>query len=218
MVVIIPALNEAGTIGGLVKSLKEAGRDVIVVNDGSSDGTGLLAAMNGARVVDHTETRGIKASILDGFRLAMSDGLNRRFAVMDAGGSHDPNQLGRLENINADIVIGSRFCPGAEYIGNPKRARASRIAAAAMNFASHRKITDWTSGYRIYSRAAVGALMYRNYYATGHAFQIEALTLAIRVGLLTIGEAPITYRAGRSSLRWNSIEQAAFLWLEMAFS
>lgn len=219
MIAIIPALNEQDTIGELVTDLRGLGLSVVVVDDGSTDDTGAIAAQSGAKVVRHIKRLRIARSLLDGFRAATSDSSCRRFVTIDAGGSHNPNDLPALLAQKADLVIGSRFMDGARYIGTPRRALFSRIAANALNFAAGTKISDWTSGYRVYSRAAVDALVYQSYYATGHAFQIETLSRIVRQNRhLTVSEAPITYTAGRSTLRMNSVEQAFFLWLELFFS
>jgi dolichol-phosphate mannosyltransferase len=215
---IIPALNEAETIGQLVRDLKAQGVRVIVVNDGSTDDTGSEALKAGAdSVLYHAQPWNIGPSIIDGLKYAMRDGSIKRFVVIDAGGSHDPDDLPALLAVKADIVIGSRFLPDSAYIGTHRRRDASRLAAWMLNLTNKGyKLTDWTSGYRVYSREAVGLLIYRNYTAPGHAWQIECLAKAIRAKM-SIKEAPISYIAGRSSLTMKSIDDAFSIWLELFF-
>ena len=216
---VVPALNEAETIGDLVRQLKRRADLVIVVNGGPTDKTKELTSDAGAQVIENeTGVFGLGVCILEGMKAAMSDGRVKHILTIDAGGSHDPLNIDRLILRKADIVIGSRFCEGGEYIGNKRREIASRVAAIACRFAKRKpKISDWTSGYRLYSREAAGKLIYANYAAKGHAFQIEVLTQAIRRGMV-IREAPIRYQAGRSSLRMKSIDEAFSAWLELLFS
>lgn len=216
---VIPALNEAETIGALVSALLRRVDLVIVVDDGSNDNTGRLALKAGAQmVIYHDKPQNITASLLEGMKYAMSQGDVRRIVTIDAGGSHFSADLPGLLEVDADIVIGSRFCKLAAYVGNPTREKMSRLATLMCRIAKRRpKISDWTSGYRVYSRKAAGELIYLHYSAAGHAFQIETLTKAIKRGL-TIKEAPINYLAGRSSLKLKSIDEAFSAWLELLFS
>jgi dolichol-phosphate mannosyltransferase len=215
---VIPALNEAETIGALVEDLKRRVDFVVVVDDGSTDETGYIAKSAGAMVIRHDTPQNIGPSIMEGLKAAMSDGCIRRFVAIDAGGSHNPADLPGLLRVDADIVIGSRFCPGGVYVGNPRRKIASRLAALMCRIAKRRpRLSDWTSGYRVYTRGAVGSLMYHNYHSAGHAWQIEILTRAIRTGM-KIKEAPITYTAGRSSLSMKTIDAAFMAWLDLLFS
>jgi len=217
---IIPALNEAETIGPLVRDLLSRGIDLVIVVDGkSTDGTREAAQDAGAMVIINNGVSGLGNCILIGMKAAMARGDIRRIITIDAGGSHNPEAIPAMLRYDADIVIGSRFCAGADYSGNPRREFASRLASAACRFVTKKKyrdLTDWTSGYRVYSRAAAGKLIYANYTATGHAFQLETLTKAIRLNM-TIKDAPIRYIAGRSSLTMKSIDEAFQSWLELAF-
>lgn len=216
--VVITALNEADSVGALVYYFRGRGYDVVVVDDGSTDQTGEIAARNGASVIRHNAPQGISAALVEAWKFGMMDGSHRRFIQIDAGGSHDPEQADRLLSVKADIVIGSRFVPCALYIGNKRRALMSRIAARMCNFAKAKnKLSDWTSGYRVFSRETIGRLCYQHYSSRGHAWQIEVLTRAIRYGM-SIKEAPITYVAGRSSLNIKSIDEAFCAWLELMFS
>jgi dolichol-phosphate mannosyltransferase len=215
---VITALDEAATIGPLVRALRTQNMDVIVIDDGSADGTGPIARSWDAQVIRHETRQGIANSLLEAWRVGLSNSQHERFVQIDAGESHDPGEVARLLAVNADIVIGSRFCNGAEYIGNPRRAFFSKIAAAACNFARPKmRLTDWTSGYRVFTREALGKLACLTYGASGHAWQIEVLHKASRAGM-TIGEAPITYRAGHSSLSAKSVDEAFAVWLELLLS
>ena len=210
--IVIPCLNEAATVGPLVGALRGYGR-VIVVDDGSTDRTGMLAEMAGATVVRHESPLGIGPSIRDGWLEALDA---ERVVVLDAGGSHCPGDLGRLLSTQADVVIGSRFVRGGQYLGGRWwRKAGSRLAAAVCNVGQRGPwLRDWTSGYRVYSRRAVEALLGRRQHAEMHSWQIEVLGLAREMGL-TVREAPITYQAGRSSLRLMVVVEAIRTWLEL---
>jgi dolichol-phosphate mannosyltransferase len=213
---VITAKDEAVTIGPLVSALISQGMSVIVVNDGSKDKTAPLAIKAGARyIVDHTESQGIAKSLLEAWQAALDQGADRVVQI-DAGGSHDPLEAFGLllmqDVYDYDVVIGSRFCEGAHYTGRPWRAFLSRLSALLMNFVAHSHLTDWTSGYRVFSRAAVESLLQHKYYATMHAWQMEVLAWAL-LDKLTICEYPITYTAGRSSMKWKLIDEAIMVWL-----
>lgn len=210
---VIAALNEADTIGGLVGALIKDGFEVVVIDDGSGDNTGAIAEKSGASVIRHHKPQGIGKSLVEGWRTALTKGWERTVQI-DAGGSHDPAQVGRLLTSGADITIGSRFMSCSEYRGRGWRAVCSRIAAEALNFATHKKIKDWTSGYRVFTRPALETLVTVNYLTNMHTWQIEVLGEAIHYGL-TIAEFPISYKAGASSFKWTMVNDLikVYLWI-----
>lgn len=210
---IITALNEADTIGQLVKELKMQGLEVCVIDDGSTDYTGAIAIGWGANVIRHDKPQGIGKSLMEGWRYALYNGWDHIIQI-DAGSSHDSQEWQRGFDSEADIVIGSRFQPYSQYIGRGWRALASRITAALLNFATHQKITDWTSGYRIFSKRALQELEAASYMTNMHTWQIEVLGEAVRKGL-TIHEFPITYRAGNSTMKWKTVDDLirVYLWI-----
>lgn len=216
VVACITAKDEAETIGPLVKALAGQGMVVVVVDDGSSDMTGTIAGACNALVIRHKESHGIGASLMEAWRTALDLGAERILQI-DAGGSHNPHEARNLLRVDADLVIGSRFHRDGAYIGNPGRARLSRIAASLCNFADNARISDWTSGYRTFSRGLALALLRKSYQANGHAWQIETLWHARQAGFV-VAEAPITYYAGRSSMRVKSVDEAFGVWLRILFS
>lgn len=216
VVACITTLNEADTIGALVRGLRRVGAPSVIQDGGSDDATVLAALTAGAEAMS-AESR---LSLADGLQKALGEALvlypeAQRFVTIDAGCSHDPADLPRLLSCDADVVIGSRFVPGAVYTGRPWRARLSRIAAVACNFAQPgMRVRDWTSGYRVYSRRAVEEMLEHRYQARMHGFQIEALARLGAAGM-TIEEAPITYRAGRSSFSWSVAFEATSVWIHI---
>ena len=107
--IIIPALNEAATVATVVRAVQPYGQP-IVVDDGSSDGTGGLAAQQGAQVVRHESNQGYDAALNSGFAKAAELGCD--FVIsLDADGQHDPTLLGRFIHElqhGAELVAGVR--------------------------------------------------------------------------------------------------------------
>lgn len=194
---VITARNEAGNIGYLVNALREQGLSACVVDDGSGDATGEIAQQAGAHVIYHAESKGIGRSLIEAWKYAISQRWEYTIQI-DAGGSHAPDEWRYAPN--CDVAIGSRFTKGSIYYGRPQRARLSRWLAYILNWTTSRKISDWTSGYRVFSLRALMALTATSYITNMHTWQIEVIGVAIQKGL-SISEFPIYYTAGNSSLR-----------------
>lgn len=214
MIAAIPVLNESETIGALVSSLARFGLDVVVVDGGSTDQTCAEALDAGATLFSGSE--GIGPCLMTAWRYALRQG--RGLLQIDAGGSHDPSDYLAMRGLiddGVDIVIGSRFLPASEYICPQRqwwRPFLSRTAALAMNYAqSGAHYTDWTSGYRYFSRQALEKLLSRKYMATMHGWQVEVLAYAGEMGL-RIAESPIHYTLGRSSFNGNVARELFKTW------
>jgi dolichol-phosphate mannosyltransferase len=193
---LVTTFNEADTIGPLVSSLYEVCDKVLVVDDPmSTDNTEEVAAAFGAETIVDLDAHGIGPCLLLGLRHLRGHWV----VVIDAGGSHSAAQIPHMAQVDADVVIGSRFIPGARYAGRPQRARLSRTYAKLCSLTTKQKIHDWSSGFRIYSPRAVAAILARPPTAKMHGFQPQALAAALKEGC-TVAEYPITYRAGRSSM------------------
>lgn len=209
---VITALNEGETIMQLVKTLRGLGFSVCVVDDGSIDYTYERASIAGAHVIRHDKPQGIGKSLVEAWRYALAQGWDYTVQI-DAGGSHDPHSLFNwTDSKKPDVLIGSRF--KGQYIGNKKRAWLSWLVTQACNFATHEKITDWTSGYRVFSRKALLELSKTQYLTNMHTWQIEVLHEALRKGL-EVKEFPITYRAGTSSIKLSVVSDLikVYLWV-----
>lgn len=216
-IAVITTRNEEDTIAPLVRSLRARGLRAVVVDEYSEDDTVRRALTAGATIVMPPEgVRGIGPSLLEGWKKALAMGATRIVQV-DAGGSHDPADVaGLLEAAEtAEVVIGSRFCPGARHTGNRKRALFSRLAALACNLAQPgARHSDWTSGYRVFSADAARRLLAQRYTARQHGWQIQVLAHAGALGL-RIAEVPIRYRAGRSSFNRRVAWEAFMVWWDM---
>jgi glycosyltransferase involved in cell wall biosynthesis len=218
---VVTTLDEADSIGWLVVSLRDQGLAVCVVDDASDDDTVYLARHAGAHVIAHMLRRGIGPSLVEGWRWALGQGATA-VVQLDAGRSHYPQAatwlLGRLGD--ADVLVGSRFCDGASYRGSMARQMLSKAAALACNVRYFHAITgvsDWTSGYRVFSAGALRKLARLEYTATMHGWQIEVLQAALWLRLRVV-EAPITYVGGRSSFSRRVAKEAFGVWNSQRFA
>jgi len=210
---ITTTVNEAGSIARLVNDLRRLGLAALVIDAGSIDGTAALAESAGAQVLRLPRVP-IRQALLFGWEMAIEGGYGHVVQI-DAGGSHQTSDVERLlcavHRCGRDLAVGSRFMPGAVYHGRPRRREMSRLAAAACRAKTGAYLTDWTSGFRAFRSGALRVLVGEAYRASMHGWQIEVLAHALRHNM-TIGEAPITYRAGRSSFDWRVAREAVDVW------
>lgn len=180
--IVIPARNEANTLGPLLLELCSAGYDhVLVIDDLSEDGTGDIARAAGAMVIRPVLGLGAWGGMQTGIRYALQKGF-ARVVTMDADGQHEVSELSALlkAGMNADVVIGAF----------PQRAsRLRRIAWDWFRFMTGLGVTDLTSGFRAYSSSALREL------ATGEAtlfdYQDVGTLLLLRRAGLRIQEVPV---------------------------
>lgn len=157
--VIVPALNEAGKIGRVLDKMPDDPRfEVIVVDDGSDDGTGDEARAHGAAlVVRHEVRQGVGAAIRDGWLAGIQRG-RPYLALLSGDDQHEPAELvialEALLRADADYIQGSRWLPGGRVVGgNPGRQRGTRIYSIAFSMLAGRRVTDATNGFRIFRSA-----------------------------------------------------------------
>jgi dolichol-phosphate mannosyltransferase len=210
--IVIAAYNEADNIERVVRGAAQHGR-VIVVNDASTDDTAALAERGGATVLTHETNTHIKQAFLDGFRAALDLGA-RRILQMDAGLSHDPEEIPRLLDAldDADMVIGSRFVPGGRLVNQPaQRRRLSKVGSFLVRAATGMGVADLTSGFKGFRRQVLEALFAGE--AVSHirsrafAFQFELTHEVHRMGFRIV-EVPTTYTATGSSLNRKVVYEA----------
>jgi len=211
--VIISAKDEASSIGSLIHNIKESlsrtPHEIIVVDDGSRDGTGEIARNNGAIVVSHEKSLGKGTAMKIGVRNASGEVI----VFIDGDGAHDPQDIPRvmtpiLEG-KADLVIGSRAIPGSDVPVSPLIRRlsnnlASLVISIIISFVlplatllkcsmKWIKITDCTSGFR-----AICKENWQKLFLISQGFQIETeIIYEAAKRNLAIAEAPI-------SCNWNS--------------
>jgi len=201
---VVPAFNESEAIGGVVSELRAVSPpvDVVVVDDGSSDGTARLAETAGARVLRLPINLGIGGAVQTGFRYAARNGYDAVIQV-DGDGQHVPSEIPALleamSGTGADVVIGSRFLAARGYTTSPARRIGTRVFSLFNSLALGRRITDNTSGFRAYNARAVRFLS-ENY--PQDYPEPESVVLLGRNGF-SIREVPVRMRErehGRSSI------------------
>lgn len=220
VVVIIPTYNERENLplilDRLLGSVPQV--DVLVVDDGSPDGTGEVADARAksdqrVHVLHRTSKNGLGAAYLAGFDWALQRGYDV-LVEMDADGSHAPEQLPRLLNAvaHAELVIGSRYVPGGAVVNWPAHRQAlSRGANAYARVALGSGLHDMTAGYRAYRAEALARLHLDDVASQGYCFQVDLAWRTLREGLRVI-EVPITFteREIGSSKMSGSIMREAF--------
>jgi glycosyltransferase involved in cell wall biosynthesis len=205
-VVFIPAWNEERSLPGVLAeahgSLPDA--DLLVIDDGSTDGTAEVARGAGADVVSFAENRGLKEGIAEGYRQALVRGYDF-CGRLDADGQHPAEELKRmLELVKAgecDVAIGSRFLPGSgAYKPAPERVFGTALLRLLMRLRLGQPISDGTSGLYAVNRSAL-ALLADAYVC--EAPEVEAL-VRITDANLRLQEVPVQMRDrehGESSFR-----------------
>jgi dolichol-phosphate mannosyltransferase len=205
--VVLPTYNEADNLGPIAGAILEAlpGATLLVVDDGSPDGTGHIAdaiASDDPRVrVRHRAAKeGLGRAYLDGFGVALEGGA-RIVVQMDADWSHDPAVLpamiGPIEQGVADLVIGSRYTRGGGVVdwGIARRliSRGGSIfARVVLGLHPH----DLTGGFKAWRAPTLAAIPFTGIHAGGYVFQIEMTYRASRAGARVV-ETPITFRDRR---------------------
>ncbi len=194
--VVIPALNEASTIADLVRRTLAYTQNVIIVDDGSSDGTPDLLSGLPVTVLRHTANKGKGASLVTGFRAALE--LNVCAVVtLDGDGQHRPEDipklLARAKQEQDKIVIGSRLTDRAGT--PPARYRANRVADFWISWASGHLIEDSQSGFRLFPRRVLESVQAQYNRRRGFVFESEFLINAGHAGYSTVSvPIPALYR------------------------
>jgi len=168
VLVIIPAYNEEKNIGRVITEIRECVGDIqiVVVNDGSSDETALVAKKAGASVINLPCNLGYGGAVQTGFKYAVSKGYEYCIQI-DGDGQHDPHCIEDLlkvvQNGEADIAIGSRFLGNSQYKIPLFRRLGMIIFGKIVSVIIKQKITDPTSGYQALNRRVMQFFAHDNY-------------------------------------------------------
>jgi dolichol-phosphate mannosyltransferase len=202
IVMVMPTYNESLNLEWIVGRLRaaEPDVDVLVVDDGSPDGTGriadeLAAADPHVKIVHRTQKAGLGAAYRAGFRVALDAGYDV-IGEMDADGSHQPEHLHRLLDAleaGADLVIGSRWIPGGSIVNWPKSREAlSRGGNLYVRLLLGIDVHDATAGFRLFRRATLEKIDIDSVQSTGYVFQTDMAYRTLRAGLKVV-EVPIEF-------------------------
>lgn len=203
-VAIVPALNEVATIGRVIQEIRavDSGFEILVVDDGSTDGTQAEAERAGALVARLPYNVGIGGAVQTGYQYARDHGFQVAVQV-DGDGQHDAGELARLlEPIaagRADMVVGSRFLDVREYRASFARRLGIHLLSWLVTLITRQRMTDPTSGFRAVNRR--GIVLFASNYPHDYP-EAEAYVVASR-HKLRIVEVPVVMRersAGRSSI------------------
>lgn len=220
--VVVPTYNERANLADLVGSLLAfPGYRVIVVDDESPDGTGLvadeLALSSSGRlsVIHRTGARGLGRSLVAGLKQALSGGADLIFQ-MDADFSHDPKYLPGMAEAaaDADLVLGSRYLHGVSVVNWPlHRVILSTLANRYIRAVTGLDAHDCTTGFRCWRREALARIPLDGLMSNGYAFQVELLHRAQRLGC-RVREVPIIFverREGTSKLSSRVLLESAIV-------
>lgn len=218
VVAAIPCYNTEPFIRDVVVGARAYVDQVIVIDDGSSDGTAIAARAAGALVKSHSANRGYGEAIKSCFEMARAAAADV-LVILDGDKQHNPDEIPRLLapilNEEADLTIGSRFPQvddlSREHYGSQEtrttttpryRAFGIKVITGFWNFGSATKISDAQSGFRAYSKNAFQGLFLSE---TGMSISIEILE-EIRRRQLAITEVPISCQYTESNISFKAVE------------
>jgi dolichol-phosphate mannosyltransferase len=230
---ILPTYNEAENVQAIVtaagatlagaaeRSPSGGGFRVLVVDDGSPDGTGEIADRMAAEhdwveVLHRSEKNGIGPAYLAGFRHALERGAGY-VMEMDSDFSHDPADLARLLQAvydGADLALGSRYVPGGgvrEW--GLLRRFISEGGSTYARLVLGLRVRDLTGGFKCFRREVLEAIHFDGVRSQGYAFQVELTYRAVQAGFRVV-EVPIVFRDrqhGTSKMSWRIAAEAMWL-------
>jgi dolichol-phosphate mannosyltransferase len=228
--VVLPTYNEADNIRTISAAILESlpGATLLVVDDGSPDGTGtiadeLSAADRRIRVRHRPAKQGLGRAYLDGFGVALAGGAES-VVQMDADWSHDPAALpaliGPIAFGSADLVIGSRYTAGGGVVDwGLGRRLISRGGSIFAKTVLRLGPSDLTGGFKAWRAPTLAAIPFDGVHAGGYVFQIEMTFRASRAGA-TIREVPITFRdrrVGQSKMSRRIVVEALVVVVTLRF-
>jgi dolichol-phosphate mannosyltransferase len=218
---VLPTYNEAANLEPIVAAIRAQlppDRRLLIVDDGSPDGSGeiadrLAAAHADVEVLHRPRKGGLGPAYVAGFRRALAGGAEL-VAQMDADFSHDPADLPRLlaAAAEADLVLGSRYVEGGGVADwGPLRRLISRGGSAYARALLGVGVRDLTGGFKVFRRAVLEAIDLETIPSLGYAFQVETTFRSLRAGFRVV-EVPIVFRdrrVGESKMSGSIVFEAA---------
>jgi hypothetical protein len=219
---ILPAHNEASNLPRVIPEARAAapGYDLLVIDDGSRDGTAAVAASLGAEVVTLPVNLGYGGAVQTGFRYAVEQGYDLA-VVMDADGQHDPAGIRLLAETvlsgQADVAIGSRFRGRLAYHQPWVKRIGMRLFAWTVSRITGREVTDPTSGFQALNRDALRFFAYDNYPVD---YPDADTLLVLHYAGFRVAEVPVTMRERLSGVSmhsgWKPFYYVLKMWLAIA--
>jgi dolichol-phosphate mannosyltransferase len=225
---ILPTYDEAENIEAIARAADAVlaaaspdGHRILVVDDGSPDGTGQIAdrlakELPAVEVLHRAERQGLGPAYLAGFAHALGAGATH-VMEMDADFSHDPADLARLLQAaqdGADVALGSRYVPGG---GVSDWGLGRRLISRGGSWYARRvlglRVRDLTGGFKCFRREVLDAIDLESVQSQGYAFQVELTYRAVRAGFDVV-EVPIVFRdrrLGHSKMSWRIAGEAMLL-------
>lgn len=232
---ILPTYNEAENVEAIVAAAGEVltgaapdGFRILVVDDGSPDGTGVIADRLASehdwmRVLHRTDKNGIGPAYLAGFRHALDHGA-AYVLEMDSDFSHDPADLARLLDAvrsGADLALGSRYVPGGGVTDwGLLRRFISEGGSTYARLVLGLHVRDLTGGFKCFRREVLEAIHFDSVRSQGYAFQVELTYRSVQAGFRVV-EVPIVFRdrqRGQSKMSWRIAAEAMWLVPLLRFS
>jgi flavin-dependent dehydrogenase len=190
--IVIPVFNEAPSLARVVSEARRHGA-VLVVDDGSTDGSAAVAGRAGADVLRLDRHRGKGQALQRGFEVALARGVDR-VITLDGDGQHDPDDVARLLSAAAEapdaLVIGGRLAGGGQALP-PGRLAALRVAGFFINWLTGAFVADTQSGFRVYPAPLLAAV---KPHRAGFVLESEMLIRAAAAGWRLV-EVPTTAMA-----------------------
>jgi glycosyltransferase involved in cell wall biosynthesis len=219
---VLPTYNEAENLARMLSRLRSLPGDVhvVVVDDGSPDGTGqmadeIAAGDAGVKVIHRSGKLGLGTAYVAGFHYGLENGY-RYVCTMDADFSHPPEKLPAIldrATAGAGLVIGSRYVPGGRVVGS---TLPRKLISYCANWLAHVilgiRARDCTAGFRCYRREVLQAIDLGAIFSSGYSFLIEMAYYCERAGV-PIAEVPITFvnrTAGTSKINRAEIFKALY--------
>jgi dolichol-phosphate mannosyltransferase len=225
---ILPTFNEAENIEAILRAADAVladsapeGHRILVVDDGSPDGTGqiadrLAAELGNVEVLHRTQRQGLGPAYLAGFAYALGRDASH-VMEMDSDFSHDPGDLARLLGAvrdGADLALGSRYVAGGGVTDwGLLRQFVSRGGSWYARVVLGLKVRDLTGGFKCFRREVLETIDLPTVRSQGYAFQVELTYRAVNAGFKVV-EVPITFRdrqLGHSKMSWRIAVEAMFL-------
>ena len=200
----IPAFNEADFIEAIVSKAAKYVDEVIVVDDGSTDNTSLVAKKAGATVIRHEANSGVGQANRTCFELARSQAIDV-LVTIDGDGQHNPDEipalLAPILRGEAELVIGSRFLNNEHNMPGYRRFGIG-VITSLWNLGAKVRVTDAQSGFRAYSKKVFETLTFCE---NGMSISIESLEQT-RGKRVIVKEVPISCHYPESSLNLKAVK------------